>query len=81
MSEIERLALDYLPVIIFLVIVGFALQDSLANFAAGGMILIGLALILLDVKQPRMANFLPALLIAPLLVAIGLALGIEIYPL
>jgi uncharacterized membrane protein YqgA involved in biofilm formation len=49
--------------------------------ATGGMILIGLALILLDVKQPRMANFLPALVIAPLIVALGMALGIPIYPL
>jgi uncharacterized protein len=49
--------------------------------ATGGLILIGLSLILLDVKRPRMANFLPALLIAPLLVAAAAALGINIYPL
>ncbi len=49
--------------------------------ATGGIILMGLALILLDIKKPRMANFLPALLIAPLLVALGEALGIAIYPL
>jgi len=47
----------------------------------GGLVLMGLALVLLDVKKPRMANFLPALLIAPLLVAGAAALGINIYPL
>jgi uncharacterized protein len=49
--------------------------------AVGGLMLIGLSLILLGIKQPRMANFLPALVIAPLLVAIAGALGINIYPL
>ena len=49
--------------------------------AVGGLLLMGLALVLLDIKKPRMANFLPALLIAPLLVAIAAALGINIYPL
>jgi uncharacterized membrane protein YqgA involved in biofilm formation len=49
--------------------------------ATGGLVLIGLSLVLLDLKQPRMANFLPALLIAPLLVALGTALNISIYPL
>lgn len=48
--------------------------------ATGGLLLIGLSLILLDIKKPRIANFLPALLIAPLLVALATALGIEIYP-
>ncbi len=49
--------------------------------ATGGLLLIGLALILLDIKKPRMANFLPALLIAPLIVVVAGLLGIEIYPL
>jgi uncharacterized protein len=40
-----------------------------------------LSLILLDVKKPRMANFLPALAIAPLMVAIAQVLNINIYPL
>lgn len=48
--------------------------------ATGGIILMGLALILLDVKKPRMANFLPALLVAPLLIAIAQVLNIAIYP-
>ncbi|GIK29619.1 MAG: DUF554 domain-containing protein [Chloroflexi bacterium] len=48
--------------------------------ATGGLILIGLALILLDVKRPRVANLLPALLVAPLIVAAAAAFGIDIYP-
>jgi uncharacterized membrane protein YqgA involved in biofilm formation len=47
----------------------------------GGIILMGLALILLDVKKPRMANFLPALILAPLIVAAAELLHINIYPL
>jgi uncharacterized membrane protein YqgA involved in biofilm formation len=49
--------------------------------AVGGLILLGLGLTLLEIKRPRMANFLPALVIAPLLVAIATALGINVYPL
>jgi uncharacterized protein len=49
--------------------------------AVGGLLLVGLALTLLDIKRPRMANFLPALLVAPLLIALAGALGINIYPL
>jgi uncharacterized membrane protein YqgA involved in biofilm formation len=49
--------------------------------AVGGLLLIGLSLILLDLKRPRMANFLPALVIAPAIVALANALGINIYPL
>jgi uncharacterized protein len=48
--------------------------------AVGGLILIGLALVLTDIKSPRMANFLPGLLIAPLIVAVGEALGVNLYP-
>lgn len=71
---------------------GLALVGSLAGAfmsapmiaemtATGGLILMGLALILLDVKKPRMANFLPALLVAPVIVVLAEALGINIYPL
>jgi uncharacterized membrane protein YqgA involved in biofilm formation len=48
--------------------------------AVGGLLLVGLGLVLLDVKRPRIANFLPALVIAPLMVAVAEALGINIYP-
>lgn len=48
--------------------------------AAGGILLIGLGLVLLEVKPLRMANFLPALLIAPLLVALFRWLGLSFQP-
>jgi uncharacterized protein len=48
---------------------------------SGGLLLMGLALILLGIKQPRIANYLPALLIAPLLVGLATLLHINIYPL
>lgn len=44
--------------------------------ATGGVLLLGIALSsLLEIKQIRVGNFLPALLVAPLLVAIVQALG------
>lgn len=64
---------------------GKFMTDPMINemTATGGLILIGLALVLLDLKKPRVANFLPALLIAPalapLFIAIGKALGIDLY--
>lgn len=48
--------------------------------ATGGMILIGLALMLMDVKRPRVANLLPSLIIAPILVVLATVLGLDIYP-
>lgn len=48
--------------------------------ATGGIMLLGIALTLLDLKQPRNSNYLPALIIAPLLVLALLALGVKIYP-
>lgn len=48
--------------------------------ATGGLLLMGLSLILLDIKKPRIANFLPALLLAPLLVAVLTQLGIPVDP-
>lgn len=57
-----------------LVAVGYVLGDILpdahlaAMTAAGGLILIGLALRLLDLRPLRVADLLPALVIAPLLV-------------
>jgi uncharacterized protein len=49
--------------------------------AAGGLLLMALSLILLEIREPRVANFLPALVITPLLVLGAQALGISIYPL
>jgi uncharacterized membrane protein YqgA involved in biofilm formation len=41
----------------------------LAMTSAGGVLLLGLALVLLELKEVRVANMLPALLFAPLLAA------------
>jgi uncharacterized protein len=49
--------------------------------AVGGVLLIALSFILLDIKKPRVANFLPAVLLAPLMVWLAPMLGINIYPL
>ncbi|MBX3081046.1 MAG: DUF554 domain-containing protein [Anaerolineae bacterium] len=46
---------------------------------AGGIIMIGIPLLLLELKQIRLSNFLPALVIAPLLVWLAAILGIKIY--
>lgn len=64
-------------------IAGQVMSEPMVNemTAVGGLLLVGLALVLLNIKRPRMANFLPALIIAPLLVALAAALGINIYPL
>jgi uncharacterized membrane protein YqgA involved in biofilm formation len=42
-----------------------------AMTATGGVLILGLGLVLLELKEVRVANMLPALLIAPLLVAAG----------
>ena len=44
-------------------------QMVLAMTATGGVLILGLGLMLLELKEVRVANMLPALLIAPLLVA------------
>lgn len=64
-------------------VAGDFMSDAMINemTAVGGLILIALGLTLLDIKKPRVVNFLPGLLIAPLIVAVATALGINIYPL
>jgi uncharacterized membrane protein YqgA involved in biofilm formation len=61
---------------------GKFMTDPMINemTAVGGLILIGLSLVLLDIKKPRIANFLPALILAPLIVSVAVALGVDIYP-
>jgi hypothetical protein len=63
-------------------IIGTFMSDAMINetTAVGGLMLIGLALILMDIKRPRIANFLPALVLAPLMAAAAAALGIPINP-
>jgi len=43
--------------------------------AAGGVLIMGLGLVLLEIKRLRVANYLPALLIAPLVIAILTMMG------
>ncbi len=45
--------------------------------ATGGVLIMGISLLLLDLKQIRVANLLPAVLIAPLIVVALVALGIK----
>lgn len=48
--------------------------------ATGGLILLALSLVLLDIQKPRVANYLPALLVAPLIIAVAEVLGVQVYP-
>jgi uncharacterized membrane protein YqgA involved in biofilm formation len=43
----------------------------LAMTSTGGVLLLGLGLVLLELKEVRVANMLPALLVAPLVVALA----------
>ena len=45
--------------------------------ATGGVLLLGIGLLLLEIKQLRVANFLPALVVAPLLVAVWAWIGLS----
>jgi uncharacterized membrane protein YqgA involved in biofilm formation len=62
---------------------GDVMTDPMINemTSTGGLVLLALSLVLLDLKKPRVANFLPALIVAPLIVVVAEALGINIYPL
>lgn len=57
---------------------GTAMLDEMT--AVGGMVIMGLGLLLLDLKQIRIANFLPALALAPTLVLVLRWLGVPIAP-
>ncbi len=48
--------------------------------ATGGALIIGIGIVLLDIKRIRLASYLPGIFIAPLIVAILTALGIPITP-
>ncbi|RLF30509.1 MAG: DUF554 domain-containing protein, partial [Thermoplasmata archaeon] len=45
--------------------------------ATGGVIILGIGLLLLEIKRVKVANFLPALAIAPLLVTLWAWLGLQ----
>jgi uncharacterized membrane protein YqgA involved in biofilm formation len=55
-----------------------ALTDPMVTelTATGGVIMLGLGLLLLEIKEIRVANFLPALVAAPLLTALWGWLGL-----
>jgi hypothetical protein len=56
-------------------------QPMIAEMSAtGGVLMLAIGLMLLDLKRIRVANMLPALLIAPLVVAALHALGIPLSP-
>jgi uncharacterized membrane protein YqgA involved in biofilm formation len=48
--------------------------------ATGGALIMGIGLVLLDIKRIRLASYLPGIFVAPLIVAILTALGIPIAP-
>jgi uncharacterized membrane protein YqgA involved in biofilm formation len=48
--------------------------------AAGGLVVMGVGLRLLELKDVQVADFLPAIIVAPLLVAALSALGIPLTP-
>ncbi|HEY3324769.1 MAG TPA: DUF554 domain-containing protein [Planctomycetota bacterium] len=48
--------------------------------AAGGILLVGTGLLLLDIKRPRVANLLPAIALAPAIVLLLYALKISLAP-
>ena len=48
--------------------------------ATGGLLLLGIGLSLLDLKKIRVANLLPALILAPLIILIASLLHIAVYP-
>jgi uncharacterized membrane protein YqgA involved in biofilm formation len=61
---------------------GAVMSEAMQNetTAVGGVLLMALAFVLLDIKPIRVANFLPALFIAPLIVVLAGVFGINLYP-
>ena len=76
---ISLLAGEIKPLLVSDPHLSIAAQPRVIELAAvGGVILIGLALNILDIKRIKIANMLPALLLAPLLVALLNTLGIPL---
>jgi len=48
--------------------------------ATGGVLILAIGLLLLEIKHVRVANLLPALLVAPAIVALLSALGLPLAP-
>ncbi|GCE10743.1 DUF554 domain-containing protein [Tengunoibacter tsumagoiensis] len=67
------------PLLVTLPHVAMGSQPRVIELSAvGGVILVGLALNILNIKQIKVANMLPALIIAPVLVALLNVLGIPL---
>ena len=64
-----------LTLIAFLAHAGLSELETAELTAAGGIIVVGIALGLLDLKAIKVANFLPALVVAPLLSGLLHAVG------
>ncbi|HEV2013710.1 MAG TPA: DUF554 domain-containing protein [Candidatus Dormibacteraeota bacterium] len=65
-----------LTLIAFLIHAGLSDLEAAELSAAGGIAVLGIALSLLELKAIKVANFLPALVVAPVLAAILHAVGI-----
>ncbi len=56
---------------------GFLTDPMIGEMSAtGGVLIMGLGFVLLEVKRLRVANYLPALLIAPLILTIVTMMGV-----
>lgn len=49
--------------------------------ATGGLMLLGISLVLLNLRQVKVANFLPGLITTPVIILVVTLLGVNIYPL
>jgi uncharacterized membrane protein YqgA involved in biofilm formation len=64
-----------LTLIAFLVHAGLSDLETAELTAAGGIAVLGIAVGLLELRQIKVANFLPSLVVAPLLAAVAHAFG------
>lgn len=78
-GSISLLARWFQPLLVSVPDVSMGAQPRVIELSAvGGVILVGLGLNILDVKRIKIANMLPALLLAPLMVALLNTLGIPL---
>jgi uncharacterized protein len=78
-GSISLLAGFLKPLLVSVPNASMSAQPRVVELAAvGGVILIGLAMNILDIKRIKVANMLPALLIAPLIVALLNTFGIPL---
>jgi len=78
-GSLSLLARQIKPLLVSMPHASIGMQPRVIELTAvGGVILIGLALNILEVKRIKVANMLPALLLAPLIVALLNMLGIPV---